>query len=356
MATASQANAATKTLALVFGLMLLLMLIALGAALNLSRQVRRPLARIVAAAKSVREGELELPPLDESGPREIALAAGAFNEMTSTLRAVQAQAIALSAGDLEAPVLQRSLPGRTGAALQSTINKLQLSVRANESQREALSERATRDSLTGLLNRGAALEALELGLAGALRSIGELDLTVLFIDVDGLKEINDSLGHDRGDAAICAVADSLRAVTRASDIVSRFGGDEFVVGWVGTRGGEEPRLLVDRIHEQVALSTIRVDDHDLRVGCSIGVAVSEPLETDVEALIERADDALYAAKRNGRGQVCWYGPDNVGSSSPPATPGGGRSALPTFGGGIPVTMGAPTGSLKGGSGSVSGEA
>ena len=121
--------------------------------------------------------------------------------MASTLRAVQAQAIALSGGDLDNPVLLRQLPGRTGAALQTALNQLHRSVQAAEVERKLLLERATRDSLTGLLNRGAALEALELDLASVRRSSGDLVLTLFFIDLDGLKAINDSIGHDGGDAA-----------------------------------------------------------------------------------------------------------------------------------------------------------
>ena len=142
-ATATQASSATTTLYVVSLFMLFLVLTAVGAVVILDRAVRRPLARIVDAAESVREGELELPELEESGPRELALAAGAFNEMSSTLRAVQEQAIALSLGDLDDPVLRRSLPGRTGAALQSALNELQASVRTSNRQREALFERAT---------------------------------------------------------------------------------------------------------------------------------------------------------------------------------------------------------------------
>jgi len=307
VATASQAGSATRDLTLTFLSMLLLVLGAIGGVLAFGRAIRRPLARIASALKSVQEGQLEFPQLDEAGPREISLASGAFNEMSSTLRAVQAQAIALSRGKLDDPVLQRPLPGQTGAALQSAPNKLQVSVRANETQRGELIERATRDSLTGLLNRGAALEALALDLASARRSQGELVLTVLFIDLDELKKINDSLGHDGGDEAIKAVADALRAATRASDVIARFGGDEFVVGWLGKHDSEAPALLATRIAELISNSVVEGDGCCRKIGCSIGVAVSEPGDHTVESLIERADHALYVAKANGRGQVRWFG-------------------------------------------------
>ncbi len=305
-ATAAQAGSATATLLVTCLLMVLFFGVAMGAVYVLGRQVRRPLDRMVAAASSVREGELEIPLLDESGPKELAMAAAAFNEMAATLRAVQMQAIALSGGDLDDPVLRRQLPGRTGAALQTALDELHQSVQSGELEREALFERATRDSLTGLLNRGAALEALELDLASVRRSQGEQVLTLFFIDLDDLKSVNDSIGHDGGDAAIRAVADALRATTRASDVAARFGGDEFVVGWIGSRDSQVPALLAQRIGAHVAASHIGDGDHPVALACSIGVAVSEPSDTAIGMVIERADQALYDAKAHGKGQTRWF--------------------------------------------------
>jgi diguanylate cyclase (GGDEF)-like protein len=306
VATSSQANTATTDLELSILFIALLVLVSVGGAVAFSRAVRRPIADIGAAFESLRQGELELPYLDESGPRELALAAGAFNEMTSTLRAVQAQAIALSRGGLDDPELLLPLPGRMGDALQSALNNLQISMRANEIQRQELFERATRDALTGLLNRGAALEALNIDLAGVRRSQGDLVLTVLFIDLDELKKINDTLGHEGGDDAIRAMADALRDTTRASDVVSRYGGDEFVVGWLGKPDPAATALLAKRISELVATSVVRTEGRSITLGCSIGVAVSGPLDASVLTLIERADHALYEAKKYGRGQVRWF--------------------------------------------------
>ena len=324
--TSQQVVTATTTLYVLSTSMLLLVLLAIGSVLILGRAVRRPLARIVAAAESVREGELELSPLSESGPKELALAAGAFNEMSATLRAVQAQAIALSQGDLDDQALRQSLPGRTGAALQSALTMLQTSVRASEEQRNELFERATRDSMTGLLNRGAAIEALEIDLATVYRSHGELALTVFFIDLDGLKHINDSIGHDGGDAAIKAVADVLRATTRTTDVVARFGGDEFIVGWLGSRDSEAPALLAKRIGAHVASSEPEDARLSHKLRCSIGVAVSQRRHDTVEGLIGRADDALYVAKASGRGQISWSGSE----LSDPV--GGGGAVRGGFGG------------------------
>lgn len=306
-ATADQANSATQALIVTYALTSLFVVLALGAVLILSRQVRRPLDHIVSAATSVQEGELDIPPLAESGPKELALASAAFNQMASTLRVVQAQAIALSGGDLDNPVLRRQLPGRTGAALQTALNQLHRSVQAGETEREALLERATRDSLTGLLNRGAALEALKLDMAAVHRSQGELALTLFFIDLDDLKSINDSIGHDGGDIAIRAVAEALRLTTRASDVIARFGGDEFIVGWLGNPDSDVPEQLAKRISAHVAQSEIGTPEGPVALACSIGAAVSKPSDRTVETLIERADRALYDAKSDGRGKIRWFG-------------------------------------------------
>jgi diguanylate cyclase (GGDEF)-like protein len=302
-ATTKEANAAAHALLLITLFMLILIVAMIGGVLLLGRAIRRPLARFVAAADSVRTGELDPPELDESGPRELSRTAAAFNEMSATLRAVQTQAMALASGDLDDPVLRDPLPGRTGGALQSALNELQTSLRERKAREAVLRERATRDFLTGLLNRGAALEALERDLARVRRTDGELDLAILFIDLDGLKAINDSIGHDGGDRALQLVADTLRATTRISDIVARFGGDEFVVGCLDLGGSNDPMLLAERICDEVARSEVKGDDGNLRLGCSVGVAYLEACDSTVEMLIERADRALYIAKENGRGQV-----------------------------------------------------
>ncbi len=305
-ASAQQSRAATEDLVVTLVLTLLAVALVVAATIVLTRRVRRPLDEIVEAAESVQRGELDFPRLDETGPKELALAAAAINEMASTLRAVQAQADALAEGDLDNPVLGRQLPGRTGAALQTTLNQLHRSVQTNESEREALFEQATRDSLTGLLNRGAALEALGLDLAAARRSLGELRLTLFYIDLDNLKAINDSIGHDGGDAAIRAVADTLRSTTRASDVIARFGGDEFIVGWLGSRDSQVPAMLATRIGIQVARHQVGDPAHPITLTCSIGVASSEPSDLTVEPLIDRADHALYEAKAHGKGQARWF--------------------------------------------------
>jgi diguanylate cyclase (GGDEF)-like protein len=305
-ASAVQEHSATEGLITDQLAMAMLLVIAVGGAITLNRAAGRPLARIVSAAEAVHGGEFDLPPLRESGPRELALAAGAFNEMSSTLRAVEAHAVALAENDLDNPALHAPLPGRTGRAFQAALDRLQASMRANEEQRELLHERATHDSLTGLLNRGAAVEALDRDLAKARR--GGQAIALLFIDLDGLKTINDTFGHEGGDAAIRAVADALRATTRLSDIVARVGGDEFVVASLGPKDRKGPSMLAERIRRTMSATITEVSGQCIEVGCSIGIALSEPSDVTADSLMHRADQALYLAKAEGGGTVSWIGP------------------------------------------------
>ncbi len=298
---ASQQNTAANGFIGDLLLIVLVFIVALGGVLAFGRAVGRPLDRFVKAASAVRAGEFDLPGLDESGPKELALAAGAFNEMSSTLRALEAHAVALAGGDLQDPVLDSPLPGRTGRALQAAIDHLHESIRANETQRELLHERATHDSLTGILNRGAAVDALERDLARARR--GDQTLALLFIDLDGLKTINDTLGHEAGDAAITAVGNALRTTTRQSDVVARIGGDEFVVGWLGVAAEGGSWTLAERIRRQVCSTVIEVEGQRIPVDCSIGIALSEPTDLALDSLMNRADQALYLAKADGGGRI-----------------------------------------------------
>jgi diguanylate cyclase (GGDEF)-like protein/PAS domain S-box-containing protein len=175
-----------------------------------------------------------------------------------------------------------------------------------ELMRELLQERATHDSLTGLLNRGAAVDALDRDLARSRRS-GQA-VALLFIDLDHLKAINDTFGHEGGDAAIRAVGVALRATTRQEDVVARLGGDEFVVGCLGPRDQEGPSTLAERIQSHVASTVVEIGGHRISIDCSVGIALSEPSDVVAGSLMHRADQALYLAKAEGRGRVRWFEP------------------------------------------------
>ena len=160
---------------------------------------------------------------------------------------------------------------------------------------DSLARLATIDGLTGLLNRRAVAERLDVEIRRAQRH--QQALAVLAIDLDGLKRINDGHGHQAGDAALRRVSDVLRAVCRATDIVGRWGGDEFLVVAPGD-SEEDARRLAERIREA---AVARADA--IPLSASIGVAALGAHEPSLEALVRRADDALYEAKRRGRDRV-----------------------------------------------------
>jgi len=170
-------------------------------------------------------------------------------------------------------------------------------------QRAALTDaerRAQTDPLTGVLNRRSLLERLD---AACLRSRARgLPIAVLFIDLDHFKLINDSFGHQAGDACLRAIIGPIHSELRQSDVIGRFGGEEFVVLLSGADAAAA-RPIAERILERVA--TVRVEGfgQPISLTCSIGVAASDTLGVWGEQLINRADAAVYAAKRAGRNQV-----------------------------------------------------
>ena len=170
-------------------------------------------------------------------------------------------------------------------------------------QRHALTEaerRAKTDPLTGVLNRRSLLEQLE-AACRASRANG-LPIAVLFLDLDFFKSINDSFGHAAGDACLAAVIPPIQAELRQSDIIGRYGGEEFVAVLTGADAmAAEP--IAERIRQRVSETLIPGHGSAIQLTCSIGVASSVPLGVWGEALIAHADIAVYAAKRLGRNRV-----------------------------------------------------
>ena len=163
----------------------------------------------------------------ETGPREVVTTTAAFNDMSSTLKAVESTAVALGDEDLSHLEQLNPLPGRTGRALQASVDTLSRRIREREMHRQLLHEAATHDQLTGLLNRAAVLDHLTNDVSRR-REAGET-VAVLFIDLDELKPLNDTYGHEVGDAAILNTALALTEATDTCDVVGRLGGDEFLV-------------------------------------------------------------------------------------------------------------------------------
>ena len=170
-------------------------------------------------------------------------------------------------------------------------------------QRLALTEaerRAQTDALTGVLNRRSLIERLE---AACLRARARgLPIALLFIDLDHFKQINDTFGHQAGDACLRAIIDPIHAELRQSDVIGRYGGEEFVV-ILSSADAAAASPIANRILERVAAVSVGGFGEPIRLTCSIGIAASDTLGVWGEHLIAQADAAVYAAKRLGRNRV-----------------------------------------------------
>ena len=185
---------------------------------------------------------------------------------------------------------------RVNAALQAEIaERRQAEQRAHQL--------ATRDPLTKLPNRRSLIERLEHALAHAARH--QESLAVLFLDLDSFKAINDSLGHDIGDALLVQVAARLDAAVRESDMAARLGGDEFVVLLDGLANAEDADKVVRKIAASLALP-YEVGHHVLETSASIGVSLYPRNGASPQELIRNADLAMYHAKQQGRGCIQFF--------------------------------------------------
>ena len=156
---------------------------------------------------------------------------------------------------------------------------------------------AQHDFLTGLPNRMLLNDRVSQAIALATRHMKKV--SVLVLDLDGFKYINDSLGHPIGDKLLQSIAKCLVDCVRDSDTVSRQGGDEFIVLLSEVEESEDPAILARRVLQAVAESH-SIDQHDLHVTASIGLSVYPDDGLDAETLIKHADTAMYQAKENGR--------------------------------------------------------
>jgi diguanylate cyclase (GGDEF)-like protein/PAS domain S-box-containing protein len=173
-------------------------------------------------------------------------------------------------------------------------------VDARKAERAELLERTLRDPLTGIPNRLALLERLDVALSRSERSHDVV--AVLFCDLDDFKLVNDGYGHDFADGVLVEVARRLERLQRKSDTVARIGGDEFVVVCDGLHGIEESTTIASRIRDAIE-QPIVIDGRQCLITASIGIATvdgSAVDRADATSLLRNADAAMYRAKRQGR--------------------------------------------------------
>lgn len=159
------------------------------------------------------------------------------------------------------------------------------------------------DPLTGLANRRLLVDRLNQALALARRR--DWWVTVIFLDLDHFKEVNDSLGHVMGDQLLVAVARRLADVLRESDTIARQGGDEFVILLEGAAGAEAVTEILEKLRLALA-APCRIDDHELLITASMGVSLFPDDGQDADTLLMQADAAMYHTKREGRDGWSFY--------------------------------------------------
>jgi diguanylate cyclase (GGDEF)-like protein/PAS domain S-box-containing protein len=169
-----------------------------------------------------------------------------------------------------------------------------------------LEHMARHDALTDLPNRSMFRERLDESLSRLHVDQGKL--AVFYLDLDQFKAINDTLGHSTGDVLLRAVADRLRACLRATDVVARFGGDEFAVFRPGMSGPDEASALASYVVDAVSRPYV-IDGYSLEIGTSIGVAMAPGDGASSDLLLKNADLALYRAKEEGRGAFRFFEPE-----------------------------------------------
>jgi diguanylate cyclase (GGDEF)-like protein/PAS domain S-box-containing protein len=179
-------------------------------------------------------------------------------------------------------------------------------VSAARAMAEQIAHLAEHDFLTGLPNR--MLLNDRIGQAIALAPRHGKKVALLFLDLDGFKQINDSLGHAGGDKLLQSIASRLQSCVRCTDTVSRHGGDEFVVLLSEVQRTEDAAMLARQIVESVADSH-SIDGSSVHVTCSIGISVYPDDGAEAGALLENADAAMYQVKGNGRQGYQFFSPE-----------------------------------------------
>ncbi len=270
------------------------------------RSFASPLTRLRLQAERISRGELNAEPLPVAGPSDVRKVTGAINDMASTLSLVEDHMDALALAELnELPQLD-ALPGHVGSTMKASMERVVALTARLQMSESRLAEEARIDNLTGLPNRFAVLEYLERMLkALAATSDGSGRATtaagVMFLDVDGFKSVNDTHGHAVGDVVLRDIAQRLRGSIRDVDFVARLGGDEFLVVVADV---SDPGRLVgfgERMIGEIE-QPYTIGDQLFAVSASVGATMVEPGDEPL-SVIERADAAVYQAKRRGRRRV-----------------------------------------------------
>jgi diguanylate cyclase (GGDEF)-like protein len=238
-------------------------------------------------------------------PVDFAVAFARVNTQISRKRAEQQVLLANEALRKANEELEHRVEERTSRLIEVN-QRLKVEI-ANREESQAKSQYlAYHDSLTGLGNRLLFKDQLE----GALNdvSVTPHPVAVLFLDLDGFKAVNDSLGHSIGDLLLKSVATKLRDILQRTDRIARLGGDEFAILQISAPQPGSSIALAEKIIEIVG-QPCSIDGHDVTVGASIGIAVAHPRDINTETFLKSADLAMYSAKSDGRGTYRMFDPE-----------------------------------------------
>lgn len=177
-------------------------------------------------------------------------------------------------------------------------------ITAQQEKEDKLFAQVNRDKLTGLLNRRGFDQVAEIAIESALKQ--RFPLAFAMVDVDHFKKINDTYGHDIGDKALCELASMMQLNFRKTDLLGRFGGEEFIIA-IADCPEEEALHKLNEFREKVANSRIEINPTTkIKLTISIGIAFLENTNNNLKELVKSADIALYHAKGSGRNKVCSY--------------------------------------------------
>ena len=230
-------------------------------------------------------------------PVDFAVALARVNTQISRKRAEQQVTLANEELRKANEDLERRVEERTGRLVDAN-QRLKVEIADRQESQARSQYLAYHDSLTGLGNRLLFKEQLEEALKDV--SVTPHPLAVLFLDLDGFKAVNDTLGHSVGDLLLKSVAAKLRDILPQTDRIARLGGDEFAILQISVTQPNSSIALAEKIIEIVG-QPCSIDGHDVTVGASVGIAVAHPGEMNTESFLKSADLAMYSAKSDGRG-------------------------------------------------------
>ena len=238
-------------------------------------------------------------------PVDFAVALARVNTQISRKRAVERAALANEELRKVNEDLERRVEERTSRLIDAN-QRLKVEIADREESQARSQYLAYHDSLTGLGNRLLFKEQLEEALKDV--STASHPLAVLFLDLDGFKAVNDTLGHSIGDLLLKSVATKLRDILPRTDRIARLGGDEFAILQISAAQPGSSIALAEKIIEVVGQPN-RIDGHDVTVGASVGIAVARPGDMNTENFLKSADLAMYSAKSDGRGTYRMFDPE-----------------------------------------------